>query len=167
VIEADQPGRFDTEQAQALGIPFGPLYGQLKAGGTVTLEDGRIIEGHTLVGSKRRGRKFTYCSDTIFTPNAVELAWDADVLIHESTYTAADLALAERGMHSTATMAAQVAHQAQVRQLILTHFSPRYEFAELAAMRREAEAIFPKTLLADDFWRYEVKSMEEELVATH
>jgi ribonuclease Z len=167
VIEADQPGRFDTEQAQALGIPFGPLYGQLKAGGTVTLEDGSVVEGRTLVGPKRRGRKFTYCSDTIFTPNAVELAWDADVLIHESTYTAADLALAERGMHSTATMAAQVAHQAQVRQLILTHFSPRYEFAELAAMRKEAEAVFPKTLLADDFWRYEVKSMEEELVVAH
>jgi ribonuclease Z len=163
VIERDQPGRFDVERAQALGIPSGPLYGQLKAGRTVTLPDGRTIDGRTLVGPKRRGRKLTYCSDTIFSPNAVELAYDSDVLMHESTYLAADLDLAERGMHSTATMAAEVARRAGVRQLILTHFSPRYEFAGLAEMLAEARAIFPGTILAEDFLRYEVKADETTL----
>jgi ribonuclease Z len=162
VVERDQPGRFDAERAQALGIPFGPLYGQLKAGRTITLPDGRSIDGRTLVGPRRRGRKLTYCSDTIFTPNAVELAWDSDVLIHESTYTAADLALAERGMHSTAAMAAEVAKQAAVRELILTHFSPRYEYSGLADMLAEAQAIFPQTLLAEDFLRHEVKAAAQD-----
>lgn len=163
VIERDQPGRFAVEQAQALGIPFGPLYGQLKAGKSVALPDGRTIDGRTLVGPKRRGRKLTYCSDTIFTPNAVELAWDADVLIHESTYTQPDLDLAERGMHSTATMAAETARQAGVRSLILTHFSPRYEYAGLAEMLKEARNLFPNTVLAEDFLRYEVKAESVEV----
>ncbi|MBW4700292.1 MAG: ribonuclease Z [Aphanocapsa lilacina HA4352-LM1] len=162
VIEHDQPGRFDAERAAQLGIPFGPLYGQLKAGRTVALPDGRTVDGRTLVGPERKGRKLTYCSDTIYTPSAVELALGADVLIHEATYCEADLNLAERGLHSTAAMAARVAREAKVRQLILTHFSPRYE-AGLAALRAEAEAIFPNVRMAEDFWRYEIKAVEAQL----
>ncbi len=162
VIEADQPGHFDAERAKAMGIPFGPIYGHLKAGNTVTLPDGRTIDGKQLVGPGRAGRKLTYCSDTIFAPEAIQLAYQADVLIHESTYLAEDTALAERGMHSTATMAAQVAYLAKVRQLILTHFSPRYETG-VAAMLDEARAIFPNVLAAEDFLRYEIKAVEPEM----
>jgi ribonuclease Z len=159
VIEKDQPGHFQAEQAKALGIPPGPLYGRLKMGETITLEDGRIINGAELVGPTRPGRKVVYCSDTIYTPNSVELARNADVLIHESTYLQEDLDLAERAQHSTATMAAQVAKQAGVKTLILTHFSPRYEAeggSRLDKMLAEAQAIFPNTLLAYDFWSYEI-----------
>jgi ribonuclease Z len=160
VIEKDQPGHFEAEKAKALGIPPGPLYGRLKNGETITLPDGRIINGAELVGPTRPGRKVVYCSDTIYTPNAVELARDADVLIHESTYLEEDLALAERAQHSTAAMAARVALEAGVKTLILTHFSPRYEAdagSRMDEMLSQARAIFPHTLLAHDFWSYEVK----------
>ncbi len=160
VIEKDQPGHFEAEKAKALGIPPGPLYGRLKNGETITLPDGRIINGAELVGPTRPGRKVVYCSDTIYTPNAVELARDADVLIHESTYLEEDLALAERAQHSTAAMAARVALEAGVKTLILTHFSPRYEAdagSRMDEMLSQARAIFPHTLLAHDFWSYEVR----------
>jgi len=159
IQEKDRPGRFDAEQAKALGIPFGPLYGKLKAGATITLEDGRQIDGTTLCGADRPGRSVVYCTDTIFCESAVKLAQGADVLIHEATFAHQDADMAFQRLHSTSTMAAQVALAAGVKQLILTHFSPRYTPANaitLEDLKAEAQAIFPNTCLAYDFFTYEV-----------
>ena len=164
VIERDLAGHFDVERAAALGIPAGPLYGRLKSGETVTLEDGRTIDGKSLTGPTRRGRKVVYSGDTTYTPAIVELAQDADVLIHEATYLEEDLALAERSSHSTSMMAATVAKQANARTLILTHFSARYEGeggSRLADLLSEARQVFPNTMLARDLWSFEVKEDEE------
>lgn len=163
VIEKTQPGRFDVERAQALGIPPGPLYGRLKNGETLTLADGRVIDGQELIGPPRPGRKIVHCGDTTYTNSAVELARDADVVIHEATYLQDDLAQAQRGMHSTAAMAAQTALRAQARLLILTHFSARYEAgSRLGDLLAEARAIFPNTILAHDFLTHEVPRHEPE-----
>ena len=162
--EKDRPGRFDVEKAKTLGIPPGPLYGQLKAGATVTLEDGRKIEGKTLCGRDRPGRSIVYCTDTIFCDGAVELAQGADVLIHEATFAHQDAEMAFQRLHSTSTMAAQVALAAGVKQLILTHFSPRYTPANsitLEDLKAEAQAIFPNTCLSYDFFTYEVAHAED------
>jgi ribonuclease Z len=159
VIEKEQPGHFDAEAAKDLGIPPGPLYGRLKNGEVVTLDDGRIIDGTTLVGPSRPGRKIVYCSDTIFCNASIDLARNADVLIHEATYNEEDYDLAIRGGHSTAQQAAQVAAAAQVKTLILTHFSARYESKEgpgIESLLAEAQAIFPNTLIANDFWSHEI-----------
>jgi ribonuclease Z len=163
VIEKDQPGRFEVEKAQALGIPAGPLYGRLKNGETITLEDGRVIDGRELTGPMRPGRKIVYTGDTTYTPQTVTLAQNADVLIHEATYLEEDLDLAKRAAHSTAKMAAQVAGEAGVKTLILTHFSSRYEMdagSRLSDLLEEARSIFPNTLLAYDFYSYEVDRTE-------
>lgn len=163
VVEKPLPGRFDVERARALGIPEGPLYGRLKAGEVIRLEDGRIIDGKSLVGPPRPGRKVVYCGDTIYTPKAVELAMGADLLIHEATYTKDELEHAKRGMHSTAEMAARTAAEAGVRCLILTHFSARYETGDkMNALLQEAQAIFPNTILAHDFMIYEVPRREPQ-----
>ena len=165
VIEKEQTGRLDVAKAQALGIPAGPLYGRLKNGETVTLPDGRTINGQELVGPPRPGRKIVFTGDTTYTPAAVELARNADLLIHEATYSAEDLPLAERARHATTTMAARVASEADVHTLILTHISPRYESDEGRTpddLLREARAIFPNTLLAHDFFTYEVPRRAEE-----
>lgn len=161
VIEKQLPGRFNVEKAKALGIPEGPLYGRLKAGEVIKLEDGRVIDGKTLVGPPRPGRKVVYCGDTTYTPRAVELAKDADLLIHEATYRSAEAEHARRGKHSTAEMAARVALEANVRCLILTHFSARYETGTgLMELWKEAQAVFPNTLVAYDFFTYEVPRQE-------
>lgn len=159
VEEKDRAGRFNVEKAIALGIPSGPLYGKLKRGEWVTLADGRRINGAELCGPDEVGRKIAYCTDTIYCDSAVELAQDADALIHEATFAHQDADLAYQRLHSTSTMAAQVALAAQVKQLIMTHFSPRYAPGnpiELSNLLEEARAIFPNTQMAHDFFTYEV-----------
>lgn len=159
ISEKDRPGRFDIEKATTLGIPSGPVYGQLKRGETVTLPDGRRISGKDLCGETESGRKIVYCTDTIYCDSAVELAEDADVLIHEATFSHGEADMAFESLHSTSTMAAQVALAANVKQLIMTHFSPRYtpgNSMDVKDLLDEAKAIFPNTMLAYDFLTYEV-----------
>ncbi|MFZ9280637.1 MAG: ribonuclease Z, partial [Vulcanococcus sp.] len=126
VEQKPRAGRFDVAQAQALGIPPGPIYAELKAGREVVLEDGRIINGASLCGPERPGCSVVYCTDTVFSEAAVELAQGADLLIHESTFAHAEAEMAFARQHSTSTMAAQTALAAGVKQLMLTHLSPRY-----------------------------------------
>ncbi len=159
VAEKDRKGRLNVERATALGIPSGPLYGKLKRGEWVTLPDGRRINGADLCGPAEVGRKFVYCTDTIYCENAVKLATDADVLVHEATFAHQDAELAYQRLHSTSTMAAQVALAAQVKQLVMTHFSPRYapgNAITLDNVLNEARAIFPETIMAHDFMVHEI-----------
>lgn len=161
IQEKDRPGRFDIELAKALNIPSGPVYGRLKAGETVVLADGRSIDGTQLCGPIQRGRKVVYCTDTMFCEGAIALAEGADLLVHEATFADEDKDQAVQSQHSTATMAAQVALAAGVKQLILTHFSPRYapgNSLTLVDLLAEAQAIFPNTILAQDFMVYDVPS---------
>lgn len=159
VSEKDKAGKFDVEKAKKLGIPSGPIYGKLKKGETITLDDGRTINGSQLCGPTEIGRKFVYCTDTVFCESAIALSEDADVLIHEATFAHQDAQMAFERMHSTTTMAAQVALAAQVKKLIMTHFSPRYAPGnplQLNDLLKEAQAIFPETILAHDFLSYEI-----------
>lgn len=159
VTEKNRPGRFKIEKAQKLGIPPGKIYGELKKGAVVTLEDGRIINGSELCEEPEMGRKMVYCTDTVFCDAAVELSQEADVLIHEATFAHKDANLAFERLHSTSTMAAQVAMLARVRQLIMTHFSPRYmpgNDLTLNDLLAEAQAIFPNTIMARDFFTYAI-----------
>lgn len=159
VTEKDRPGRFKLEKATALGISPGPIYGKLKRGEWVTLPDGRRINGADFCGAPELGRKLAYCTDTIYCDGAVELAADADVVIHEATFAHQDADLAYQRLHSTSTMAAQVALTARAKQLIMTHFSPRYapgNAIELKNLLEEARAIFPNTTMATDFMLYEI-----------
>ena len=167
IAEADRSGRFDVKRAKALGIPSGPIYGRLKRGEVVTLAEGRIINGADLCGPPIVGRKLAYCTDTIFCDRTIELAQGADVLIHEATFAHQDAELAYQRLHSTTTQAAQVALAAQVKQLIMTHFSPRYAPGNaigLDDLLKEARAIFKPTLMAYDFMTYEIQQKATELV---
>lgn len=164
VAEKDRPGRFDLEKAKALQIPPGRVYGQLKRGETITLSDGRVIDGNQLCGPTEIGRKIAYCTDTVYCDGAVELAQDADLLIHEATFAHQDADMAFQRLHSTTTMAAQTALAAGAHQLIMTHFSPRYSPAnslDLKDLLQEGRAIFANTDMAYDFMTYEVPRRRE------
>jgi len=159
VVEKDRLGTFDVAKAQAEGIPFGPLYGKLKQGETIVLPDGRTFDGKEFVGAPKLGRKVVYCTDTIYCDSAVELAHQADLLIHEATFAHQDADMAYQRLHSTSTMAAQVALGAQVKKLVMTHFSPRYAPGNdilLEDLLTEARMIFAETYLAQDFMTLEV-----------
>lgn len=163
VEEKDRPGHFDVERAHEFGIPSGPLYGKLKRGERITLPDGREFDGADFRGPDLKGRSVVYCTDTTYCRSAVELARDADLLIHEATFADVDEGLAVRSTHSTAAMAARVAHEAGARRLMLTHFSPRYfpgNQTEPEDLLREAQALFPDTEMARDFLSVDVERRE-------
>lgn len=163
VQEKDRPGHFDVERAKEQGLPPGPLYGKLKRGERVTLEDGRTFDGADFCGPDLKGRSVVYCTDTIYCRSAVELARDADLLIHEATFAEADEGLAVRSTHSTASMAGRVAKEAGAERLYITHFSPRYFPGNQTGpedLLKEAQAVFPSTELAHDFLSVDVKRRE-------
>jgi ribonuclease Z len=153
LVEEPRPGRFDVETADALGVPFGPLRGALQRGESVTLADGRVLTPDAVLGPARPGRTIVYTGDTAPSEVVRALAEDADVLIHEATFAEEERARAADTMHSTALQAAELARDAGVRLLALTHVSPRYFGPELV---REAREIFPGTVVPRDFDTIEV-----------
>lgn len=125
--EEERPGKFNLEKVKALGVPAGPLYGQLQRGEPVELPDGRVVRPEEVVGEPRPGRRLVISGDTRPCSALVRAAQDADLLIHESTFSDDEQARALETRHSTAREAAQVAREAGARRLILTHLSSRHD----------------------------------------
>ncbi len=148
LVEHPRPGRFDPDAADALGIPVGPERGTLQRGESVTLPDGRTITPDTVVGPPRPGRKLVLAADTAPSRSVVEAARSADVLVHEATFCEEERERARDTLHSTAADAAEIAREAEVGLLALTHLSNRYFGPEVAD---EARAIFPDTVVPKDF----------------
>jgi ribonuclease Z len=150
-------GRFDPEQARALGVPEGPLWGKLHKGETVEWEarrdDGtaerRKADPTTLVGPARPGRLVVISGDTRPSAALVEAATGADLLVHEATFTEEERDRALETRHSTAREAAQVALAAGVRKLVLTHLSARFS-AQWNELLDEARAVFAESVVARD-----------------
>ena len=155
LVEQERRGRFNPDMARELGVPEGPLWGQLHRGMTVTLPDGRVIQPQTLVGPTRPGRTLVLSGDTRPTDATVALARDADLLVHEATFGDEEAARAAETGHSTAREAAQVARSAGVRRLVLTHFSARYS-RDAQELVREARELFPETVAARDGMELEI-----------
>ena len=155
--EKERPGRFDLKTAKALGIPEGPMYRRLQDGQPVTV-GGKTFTPQMVLGPPRRGRKIVYTGDTMPTSELVEFAKGADVLIHDATAETSLEEKANKYGHSTGRQAALVAKDAGVAQLALTHVSPRYDDA--APILADATAVFPNTVLADDFYQIEVSYPE-------
>ncbi len=147
--EDDRPGRFDVGRARELGVPEGPLFGKLHGGEPVTLEDGRTVEPGQVVGEPRPGRRVVYTGDTRPSTRTVEVAREADLLVHESTFGETEGDRARSTAHSTAREAAEVAREADVRRLALTHLSARYS-EQPGRLRKEAGHVFEPVTVASD-----------------
>jgi len=148
LIEHPRPGRFDVEAADALGVPSGPERGLLQAGESVTTADERVITPDEVLGPPRPGRKIIFSGDTASTATVLEAARGAEVLVHEATFLDEERERAQETAHSTALEAAEVARDAEVGLLALTHLSNRYFGPEVA---REARTIFAETVVPKDF----------------
>ena len=151
ITEADQIGELKAEELRAIGVPFGPVFGRLKRGEVVTLEDGRVIDGKDYVSEDIKGRIVVICGDTRFTPKSITLAQNANVLVHEATYEADKEKTARQHFHSTSKQAATIALEANVQQLYLTHISARYLGHQVSQLEQEARKVFPKTKVVKDF----------------
>jgi ribonuclease Z len=148
VAEHDRPGHFDEQAARDLGVRAGPDFGILQRGGEVTSAGGETIRSEQVVGEARRGRRVVYTGDTAPCDATVEAARGADLLVHESTFGDDEADRAAETQHSTARQAAQIASDAGVDLLCLTHVSGRYFGKEL---REQAREVFPNTELPRDF----------------
>jgi ribonuclease Z len=148
LVEHERPGRFDVDAADTLGVPAGRERGVLQGGDPVTLPDGRVITPDEVLGPARPGRKVVLTGDTAPSPRVVQAAHQADLLVHEATFSEEEKQRARETMHATAAEAAEVAKLAAVKLLALTHLSSRYFGPDLA---REAREVFPDTVVPRDF----------------
>ena len=155
VEEEDRKGRFNPDLARELGIPEGPLWGEIHRGRSVTLDDGRTIAPSVLVGDPRPGRKVVLTGDTRPCAATIEAARGADLLVHEATFGDEEAARAVETGHSTAREAATVAAAAGVGTLLLMHFSARYS-RDAGDLGKEAREVFEKTLVGRDGFELEV-----------
>jgi ribonuclease Z len=164
LVEDIRPGRFDVETADALGVPSGPERGQLQRGEAVTLDDGRVVTPEQVLGETRPGRTVVIAGDTAPAPSVVEAARGADLLVHEATFLEDERERARETAHSTALEAAELAREAEVAMLALTHLSNRYFGPEAA---REARTIFPETVVPRDFDIVEIPFRERGTPELH
>jgi ribonuclease Z len=148
LVEDDRPGRFDAEEARRLGVQPGPDFGRLQRGEEV----GGVSPGQ-VIGPGRRGRRIVFSGDTAPCQAVEAFSHGADVLVHEATFTDADRDRARETGHSTARQAAEIARDAGVHLLALTHLSTRYFPREV---RDEARQVFDDTVVPRDFDGIEV-----------
>lgn len=159
VFEGKARRPFLPEKADALGVPFGPERRELVAGNTITLPDGRRVTPDEVLGPLTRGAKLVVVGDTGRIDNLVEVAREADALVIEATYLEEEAEMASQFSHMTARRAAELALTANVKKLILTHISRRYREKDVL---KEAQAVFPNTVVARDFDAYPVRREDHE-----
>ncbi|MCQ9277165.1 ribonuclease Z [Streptococcus suis] len=156
VIQKDLEGTLDAEALRAAGVPFGPLFGKIKNGQNVTLEDGTEIIASDYISPPRTGKVVTILGDTRKCHASVRLAVNADVLVHEATYGKGDEKIARKHGHSTNMEAAQVAKDAGVKQLLLNHISPRFLSKDISQLRKDASTIFEQVHIVKDLEEIEL-----------
>ena len=145
--EKPNPRHIRPEAIEHYQIPRSQI-NNIKAGLDYQNEDGIVIPNHLLTNDADPSRSFAYCSDTAFRADIAEIIKDADLLYHEATYSESEASLSTKYFHSTAKQAATIAQMANVRQLMIGHFSSRYE--DEALLLQEAQSVFPQTILAKE-----------------
>ena len=148
--------KFLKEKALALGVPEGRLFSKLQRGEAVKLPNGKIVTPDQVLSKEIPGRKVVYSGDTRPCEKVIELAKNADILIHDSTFLSKDYEESKGFLHSTAKEAAEVAKKANVKKLFLFHISQRYTKNDYL-LEKEAREIFPESFLAEDLLRVKVE----------
>jgi ribonuclease Z len=154
IFETKARRPFLAEKADELGVPFGPERRDLVNGKTINLKDGRTVKPDDVLGAWQSGTKLVVVGDTGRTDNLLEHCRNADTLVIESTYLEEEAEMAQQFSHMTAKKAAELAKEAGVKKLILTHLSRRYRERDVLA---EAQATFPGAIVARDFDSFQIK----------
>ncbi|WP_163397839.1 ribonuclease Z [Flavobacterium fluviatile] len=146
-IEKPDERKLNVEAVQRYNIHMA-YYQKIKNGGDITLDNGSVIENEKLTFDPALPKSYAFCSDTVYQEAIIPIIENVDILYHESTFLESEAILAQKTLHSTAKDAATIALKANARQLILGHYSTRYQGIE--PFKEEAETIFPNVLSADD-----------------
>ena len=129
-------------------------YQKIKNGKDIALEDGRTIPNSELTFDPIEPKSYAFCSDTVYHEAILPIIENVDVLYHESTFLESEESLAQKTLHSTAKEAARIALKANVKQLILGHYSTRYD--SISLFKEEAATIFSEVALAEDGKTFEL-----------
>lgn len=156
IIEKDRIGELNVEKLRALGIKPGPVYREIKENERTVLEDGTVIERKDVVGDPKKGKVICIFGDTRFVYDYASFINGADVLVHEATFSQENKELARQYYHATASEAARLAKEANVKHLILNHISSRYQGIMLEELLQEAKNVFPNTKIAYDLFTYKI-----------
>jgi ribonuclease Z len=155
--EAERPGVFLPERALELGVPRGPQWSVLQSGQAVASSSGGEVRPGEVMGPRRKGRKFSYMTDTSYVPGAVDFVRDSDLLVCEGMFAEELAADAQDKKHLTARQAARIASLGGVKRLGLIHYSPRYTDRELKGLLAEAREIFPEAFLTRELQAIELE----------
>lgn len=147
VFESPARRHLLSDRLTALGVPDGPMRGELAAGRPVVIGD-RAIDPEDVLGPPSGGRKLVVIGDTETTDGLSKHVAEADLLVIEATFLDRDALTARAYGHLTATEAASFAAASNVKQLVLVHMSGRYPDDEILG---EATKVFPNTRIAADF----------------
>ena len=148
--EKPTPNHIIRDMVDFYQIPVFEL-NRIKNGEDYLTPDGTLVPNHRLTTPSAPPRSYAYCSDTICHKQIIPQIKGVDLLFHEGTFSQGDLVRAQETFHTTATQAAEIAREAAVKQLIIGHFSARYEDEQL--LLQEAKSVFPNTLLAKENMR--------------
>lgn len=154
--ELDRPGEFNPEKALQLGVPVGPLWGQLQKGNNVQNSKGKTVRPEDVMGAKRSGRKFSFVTDTLYKNTIAKEVQGSDLLICEGMFEDELIDQAREKKHMTASQAATIARDANVKRMCIIHYSPRYTDKELPKLLEQAKKIFPAAELSKDRMHIEI-----------
>jgi ribonuclease Z len=121
---------------------------RIKNGEDYITPEGVVVPNNRLTTPSAPARSYAYCSDTAYQQSIIPQIKGVDLLFHESTFAQSDAARAKETFHTTASQAAEIARDAEAKQLVIGHFSARYE--DESILLKEAQAIYPNTLLAKE-----------------
>ena len=145
--EKRRPNHIIREMVDFYQVPVYEL-NRIKNGADYVTPEGKTVSNNLLTGPSAPSRSYAYCSDTIYLPSIVEQIKGVDLLFHEATFANEDAPRAKETFHTTAAQAAEIARRAEVKKLLIGHFSARYEDENV--LLQEASAIFPDTQLAKE-----------------
>ncbi|MCQ2611987.1 MAG: ribonuclease Z [Treponemataceae bacterium] len=158
--ELDRPGEFNPKKAMELGVPCGPLFSKLQHGECVTTESGLVVRPEDVMGTRRPGRKLSYVTDTQYLPSIAKEVQGSDLLFCEGMFAEEFADQAAEKKHMTASQAGTIARDGNVDQMALIHYSPRYTDKELEPLLREAQGVFPRTVLSHDRMHFEIPNKD-------
>ncbi len=162
LVEDPRPGVFYPERAEAAAVPRGPLWAELQSGRVVRNSRGEEVRPENVLGPPRKGRKFTFMTDTLPTRTVIPHIADSDLLISEGMFDEENRESAVAKKHMTARDAARLARSAGgIKRMGLIHYSPRFTNRQLRVLLKEAREEFPETFLSRDQMHLEIPYEED------
>jgi ribonuclease Z len=154
--EPNRPGRFDLDKALALGVPKGPLFGQLQRGCSIALPEGRTISPQEVLGPPRPGRSIAFATDTRPCPGLDSVLQQTDIAFIEGMFADRHSAEAAAKKHMTCREAVSAAKRAGVPRVVLVHLSPRYTSVDEAVLQSEAQEIMTEAEISRQLAVYSI-----------